>query len=90
MSTLYERIQAQITEKETQLTAANAALTRALEDAEVQSYAFDSGEGKQSATRRSPSELRTLIQGLESDLNRLYNRLSGGGIVRMNLRRAMR
>lgn len=81
------RIQAQIATKEAQLTAANDALTAALEAGDVQSYKFDSGEGSQSASRRGLKELTDMVTRLEQELNRLYNRVNGTGLVTMNLRR---
>lgn len=81
------RIQAQIATKEAQLTAANTAYDEALRNSEVQSYMLDTGEGKQATTRRKPAEIYTQIKQLESDLNRLYRRLGGTGIVSVTLRR---
>ena len=80
------RILALISTKETQLTAANTMLTEALAT-DVQSYSFDSGEGKQSTTRRKISEIQQTIRSLEAELDRLYRRINGTGIVTMNLRR---
>ena len=86
-SSIRARIQASIDAKEAELTAARASYLSALESGDTESYMLDTREGKQSTTLRSPSVLRKEIQALESDLNRLYNRLSGSGIVNMNLRR---
>jgi hypothetical protein len=85
--TVRARINAQITTKELQLAAANTAYTAALENAEVQGYVFDSGEGKQATTRRKPAEIRKEITQLENEINALYARLSGTGVCTMNLRR---
>jgi hypothetical protein len=84
---LRSRIQLQIATKELQLEAANNSLTAALGNAEVQTYQFDSGEGRQSTTRRKPEEIIRVIRQLESEIERLYRRLSGSGLVNMNLRR---
>lgn len=81
------RIQAQITVKEAQLAVANEAYLKALGSADTESYTFDSKEGKQATTLRSPSVISNEIKKIEAELNRLYNRLSGTGIVNMNLRR---
>lgn len=81
------RIKAKIALKESQLAAANAAYLQALGSADVESYKFDSREGKQETTLRSPSVILKQIEMLESDLDRLYRRLEGGGIISFNLRR---
>lgn len=81
------RILAEIAAKEEQLTAANAAYLRALSGSDVQSYRFDSGEGSQSASRRKPKEIADEIEALEAGLSRLRRRLSGTGVVNLNLRR---
>lgn len=82
-----QRILAQIATKETQLELANTAYSAALASGDTESYLFDSKEGKQSTTLRSPSVLFSQIQRLEADLDRLYRRLSGTGVITMNLRR---
>lgn len=81
------RIQATLSIKEAQLSAAQAAYLKALESGDTESYLFDSREGKQSTTLRSPSVLSKEIRQLESEIERLYRRLSGTGLVNMNLRR---
>jgi len=81
------RIMALITAKEALLAKANAAYSSALENSEVQNYLIDTGEGKQATSRRKPSEIRIEITALEAEIDGLYNRLGGRGIVCMNLRR---
>ena len=81
------RINAQIATKEAQLAAANAAYTASLESSDTESYTLDTKEGKQSTTLRSPTVIKKQINELESDLDRLYRRLNGSGLVNMNLRR---
>lgn len=81
------RITAQITTKEAQLAAANDAYLAALGSGDIESYQFDSKEGKQATTLRSPTVLLKAIRELESQLERLYRRLDGTGVVNLNLRR---
>lgn len=88
MSTPAE-IQAEISQLKEQLTVARTAYTQSLTNADVQSYFFDSGEGKQSATRRKPKEIRDEIEALERQIAQLEQRLRpGGGILSMRLRRS--
>lgn len=86
-STLRARLQSQITAKEAQLAALNASYTAALENVEVSGYKLETGEGAQSASRRKPEEIYRSIRSLEADLDRLYRRLEGTGVVNFNLRR---
>jgi hypothetical protein len=86
-ATARARIEAQIATKEAQLAAANTAYTAALGSGDVESYSLDTKEGKQATTLRSPAVLLKAIQQLESEINRLYRRLEGGGICNLNLRR---
>jgi hypothetical protein len=81
------RIQASITAKESQLALARTAYETALASGDTESYLFDSREGKQSTTLRSPSVLAKQVSQLEAEIERLYRRIEGGGIVNMNLRR---
>jgi len=81
------RLQATLAVKEEQLSLAQAAYSKALESGDTESYLFDSREGKQSTTLRSPSVLSKEIRQLEADIDRLYRRLAGTGLVNMNLRR---
>jgi uncharacterized small protein (DUF1192 family) len=85
--TIRARIEAQINTKTAQLAAANASYTAALTNSEIQTYTFDSGEGKQSTTRRKPAEIAAAIRILESEIDRLQRRLDGTSIVNLNLRR---
>ena len=91
MATLSSPIRARLTAtlavKEQQLTLVQAAYTKALESGDTESYKFDSREGKQETVLRSPSVLSKEIRILEAEINRLYNRLDGTGLVNMNLRR---
>ena len=92
-STRRTRIRARIAQKEVQLTAANAAYDASLADGDVSKYRLDTGGGaggEQEVALRSPSVLLQQIQILESQLDRLYRQLEGGGLVNMNLRRRRR
>jgi len=53
----------------------------------VSSYKFDSGEGSQSTNYRSLKEVSNEIERIESQIEKAYKQLNGGGIVNMNLRR---
>lgn len=81
------QLQAQYDTLQQQLAAANTAYTASLGNAEVQSYSLDTGEGKQSATRRKPAEIRIEITAIQREMAQLRQRLLGRGIVSMNLRR---
>ena len=82
-------IQARITRKQTQLNLAYDAQDAALdpERAPVASYKFNSGEGDQYASHRKPEEIQKVITQLENQIQRDIGRLTGTGIVNMNLRR---
>ena len=86
-SGILARINAQIALKEAQLDTANTALIAALGSGDVESYSFDSKEGEQATKLRSPSVLEKIVSNLENQLNRLYNRRDGRGLVNLNLRR---
>jgi hypothetical protein len=84
------RIAAQIASKEATLVKANAAYDSALESSHISSYTFDGGEGKQQTFRRKPAEIRIEITNLETEIDSLYRRLGGTGVVNMTLRRGCR
>lgn len=86
-SSLQSRLATTLAIKESQLALAQEAYAKALGSADTESYLFDSREGKQQTTLRSPSVISKEIRQLETDIERLYRRLSGTGIVNMNLRR---
>lgn len=81
------RIRAKLARKETQLEAAYTAYEAALASADTESYVFDSKEGKQATTLRSPTVIQSQISALEQEIERLYGRLNGTGLVTLNLRR---
>ncbi len=80
-------IKAEIAEIDTLLVAINTAYLSSLGNAEVEEYRFNSGDGNQSAIRRSPKELRVEMENLKSRKSRLERELSGTSNVNMNLRR---
>jgi hypothetical protein len=80
-------IEAQLAILQTQLDAANTAYTVALGSGDVESYTFDSNEGKQSTTLRSPTVIFKQIEAIQSRIDRLTRRLTGAGLVNLNLRR---
>lgn len=81
------RIKAEIAKLDLQIEAIEAAYLAALPNAEVEEYAFNSGDGRQSAIRRKPKELRLEIEALQASRMRLQRRLDGTLNVNMNLRR---
>lgn len=80
------QIAARLTIKNSQLIAAYALLDKLLADS-TQMYRFDSGEGSQQATSKKLTDVEKIISTLESEINRLETKLSGKGIVNMNMRR---
>lgn len=82
------RLQARLDKKITQLALANAAYDDALGSGNVSSYRFDSGEGSQQTKFRSLEDMRKAIGVLESDINRLEQKLSGRGLTQHNMRRS--
>lgn len=85
VTSLITQINERITKKQTQLAAADLALDAAI--TEIESYKFDSGEGNQTTKYRKIEELQNLINSLEKQIESLQRRLSGTGIVNINLRR---
>ena len=53
----------------------------------VKSYTFDSGDGKQSTTRRELKDIQETISKLEATEAHLINELSGMGIISLLFRR---
>ena len=79
------RLQNRITAKETYL-ASLYSMQENFDD--VESYAFDSGEGRQQTKFRSLADVTREIQKLESQIDRLYRELQGLSIVNINIRRS--
>lgn len=81
------QLQARLTRKIAQLDLLNDAYDDALGSGGVLSYRFDSGEGAQQTKFRSLEDMRKAISALESDINRLEQKLNHRGITQMNMRR---
>lgn len=80
------RLEARITQRESVLAALYAEETNF---DPIKSFELDTGEASQRVTRRSLRELREEITFLEAELEALYRRLNGLGIVRtLAIRRA--
>ena len=80
-----KRIKKRIAAKEAALTALDAAYLEA--STEIKEYRFDSGEGSQRVAYRNLDDLRNQISALEAEIDALYRKLSGTGVVNMSLRR---
>jgi hypothetical protein len=80
------RIQAQITTKTAQLTAANTTMESLLEK-EIDEYRFDSGQASQRVKRRDIEKLAKIIHRLEAQIDLLQRKLDGYGLASINLRR---
>lgn len=80
------RIKAQIVIKEKQLDEANELYSKLLNNPNA-SYRFEDGEGAQQVSTRKLTDVQKVIDSLESQLNRLYNQLSGRGLTRTTLNR---
>ncbi len=80
------QLKARLKTKLAQLDAANLLYDELLTDS-TESYRFDSGEGSQQAKSKKLSDVQDQISILESEIDRLQAKLSGKGIVNMNMRR---
>lgn len=58
-----------------------------LSTSSVQSYDFESGDGRQRATRRSLKDIQDQIERLEATEEHLINELSNMGLISVALRR---
>jgi len=85
-TTTRNKIKAKIARLKSQLESLENTLDEAFEKG-IESYSFDSGEGKQSTKYRSLEDLQKSRDKIEAELDYLYRRLNGGNIVNMNLRR---
>lgn len=80
------RIQAAIAQKEAQLALANTTYEKLLQK-DISEYAFNSNEGSQRAKRIKIDEIKSQIDSLEADIERLRRQLKAGGLVNIVLRR---
>lgn len=80
-------IKAKIAVIDTQIAAFESSYLDSAGNSEIEEYRFNSGEGNQTAIRRSPSELRKEIEALETRRGRLQRLLDGTSNVNLNLRR---
>ena len=83
-SALQTRLEARLAAKETRLAALYAA-DGPLDG--IKEYRIDTGEGSQRTEYFTPKELEQAIDILERQIDALYRKLSGKGLVNMNLRR---
>lgn len=80
------QLQTRLTAKEAQLTAAYTAFDE-LTAQSIESYSFDSGEGKQSTKRRQLGSMQKAIDILEAQIDWIQGKLNNTGIMNLNLRR---
>lgn len=80
-------IRARITRKETSLTNLYVIYDSLNEDKE---HRFDSGEGSQRTQFRDIDKVGEEIRKTEKELDALYRKLNGTGVVNINLRRSTR
>ncbi len=78
-------LEARLAKKQAQLDK----LYEAYDDASdnVKEYRFDSGEGSQRTEYRDLKDISTEIVRLEKEIDALIRKISGIGVVNMNLRR---
>ncbi len=78
-------LEARLAKKEAQLEKLYVAYDDASDN--VKEYRFDSGEGSQRTEYRDLKDISAEITRLEKEIDFLTRKLSGLGIVNMNLRR---
>jgi multidrug resistance efflux pump len=79
------RLEARLAVKEAQLAEADTAYSAAL--TEVKEYRLNTGEGTQQMEYRDLKGLEDTITRLEAQIEAIYRRLSGKGLVNFTLRR---
>jgi hypothetical protein len=80
------RLQARIAAKETLLGEMETALSAGLAEG-VKEYSFSSGPGDEKIVNFSPTSLRKQISILEKEIEHLYAKIEGTGVVNVRLRR---
>jgi predicted nucleotidyltransferase len=88
MATLRERLQAQLTAKEASLEIAMATYNKLLEN-DILEYNFGAADSHQRARRVDVEKIKRQVNALESEIEALYRRLDGYGLVSINLRRKL-
>lgn len=83
-STRRQQILDRIVKKEEQLISLNTQYDEALENVSIESYTLDTGNGKQSTKRRNPEEIQKLISTTEKEIDSLYRKIRGTGLVNLN------
>lgn len=86
MSTLRERLQAQITAKEASLEIARASYNTLLQN-DILEYNFGAADSHQRARRVDVEKMQRQVAALESEIEQLYRTLGGYGLTSVNLRR---
>jgi uncharacterized coiled-coil DUF342 family protein len=76
---------ARIEKKEAQLASLETAYDALIH--EIDEYKFNSGEGNQQVKYKSLKQISDEITRLEAEIDSLWRKLNGRGIVNMNLRR---
>ena len=79
------RLRARIAAKEAALSVLDDALTEAA--IPVQSHRLANGEGATSSEYRSIHEIRNNIRILEKEIEHLYRKIDGTGVVNFKMRR---
>lgn len=82
----HNRIVARIAQKEALLADLDTVLSSALQEG-VKEYSFKSGPGEENVTNFSPASLRKQIAILESEIEHLYQKIEGTGVVKFKIRR---
>lgn len=92
MPTLYSTVRRTMLEnrlstKEAQLVKLYAQYDEAIDRTKYDSFTFDSGDARQAAKYRRPETIQKSISILEAQIDSLWMKLSGFGVVRIQLRR---